>query len=326
MITDEDSEFYGDFICSYKDCLTVADDYTLTATGITSHDENYPTAKVITKAPTVYFTGASKQNSSGFLYTSQVGNANWNYDRMAMSLMNFDTTSDISAADAIVGSSSLNDTVKAAILSGTPYVGYGSGAVPAKFDRKGNMTHPGCTDLLAFEYVSVGGMDCMPYVTYGEKNLINGSYIMDEDDVMYGYGNSYFTAIPEGADLLVKVDGTKAPTEGFMPITARNTELAEGFFGGGILGFSYEGKAADGESDIKVALFANSLTHKVHQRDEYAYISNFIFSSLLGEAYEPTFVAPATGDGFNATLWICLMSVTVLAGAMIVCTKKQYAK
>ena len=123
------------------------------------------------------------------------------------------------------------------------------------------------------------------------------------------------------------MDGSKAPTEGFIPVVDDASKAAvDTLFNGGILGFSYEGKAADGESDIKVALFANSLTHKVHQRDEYAYISNFVFSSLLGEAYEPTFVAPATGDGFHAMLWIGLMSVTVLAGAMIVCTKKQYAK
>lgn len=277
MITDTDSEFYGDFICSYKDYLTVADDYTLTATGIACNADNYPAAQIITKSPTVFINGASNPNTSGFLYTSQVGNANWNYDRIAMELMNFDTTSDVTKADAIIGASSLANAALAEVLAGTPYIGYGSSAargLSSLFDGASR--------------TSLGGMDCMPYVTYGEKNLINGSYIMDEDDVMYGYGNGFFATIPEGAEILVQVDGSKEPTEGFLPITSRNEANVEKFFDSGILAFTYEGKAKDGESDINVAIFANSLTHKVHQRDEYAYISNFLFASQLGGSYETT--------------------------------------
>ncbi len=332
MIDDKDSEFYGDFICSYKDYLTVADDYTLTATGITSHEENYPAAKVITKAPTVYLTGEPSEADFGFLYTNHTSGAyEWNYDDRALSMMNFNVTSDVNSADVIVGASWLDEAAQAAVLEGTPYIGYASYALNASYSRKaGNYVDWGYGILPAYEYKTVGGMDCLAYVTYGSKNLINGSYVMDADDMQYNYndyGVSYFSAIPEGAEVLVAMDGSKAPTEGFIPVLDDASKAAvDTLFNGGILGFSYEGKAADGESDIKVALFANSLTHKVHQRDEYAYISNFVFSSLLGEAYEPTFVAPSTGDGFHAMLWIGLMSVTVLAGAMIVCTKKQYAK
>ena len=316
MIDDKDSQFYGDFICSYKDYLTVADDYTLTATGINSYAENYPSAKVITKAPTVYITGASNKNASGFLYTSQVGNANWNYDRVAMSLMNFSTTSDAASADVIVGASALNNDALAAVLAGTPYIGYGSGISRSLSSLISDTTR---------DSVGGGGMDCLPYVNYGEKNLINGSYIMDNDNVMYGYGNGYFSAIPEGAKVLVTVDGTQVPTEGFMPLTEKTAEKFYAFFNSSVQGFTYQGKAADGTSDINVALFANTLTNKGHQRDEYAYISNFIFSNLLGDAYQATYVAPPTGDSFNATMWICLMSVTALAGVVILCTKKQHA-
>lgn len=327
MVDDKDSEFYGDFICSYKDYLTVADDYTLTATGINSYAENYPSAKVITKAPTVYLTGEPSEADFGFIYTNHTSGAyEWNYDDRALSMMNFNVTSNVSDADVIVGASALSDTDKAAVLAGTPLISY-SANIHAYESYWGSSA--GLTDIVAFSSQSLGGMDLLAYVTYGSKNLINGSYVMDADDMQYNYNDNgvcYFTAIPEGAEVLVSLDGSKAPAEGFIPLLDADSQAAfDAMMNGGILGFSYKGKAADGESDINVALFANSLTHKVHQRDEYAYISNFIFSSLLGDAYEATYVAPPTGDSFNATLWICLMSVTALAGAMILCTKKQHA-
>lgn len=329
MVTDEDSEFYGDFICSYKDYLTVADDYTLSATGISSYDDNYPSAKVITKAPSVYLTGAPTKSSYGFVYNNQVSNAyEWNYDKDALELMNFKITTELDNADIIVGASSASDAELDAALAGTPLIAFGGYAVPESYNWWGELIGSGCTALLDFGYETVGGMDCLTYVTYDSKNLINGSYVTDGDDMHYSYndyGISFFSSIPEGADALVKVDGSKAPTEGFIPVDEYNAELMEAFLNGGILGFSYEGKAADGESDITVALFANSLTHKVHQRDEYAYISNFIFSNLLGEAYQATEVAPPTGDSFPAGLWICLMSLTALGAVVLFTTKKQHA-
>ena len=327
MIDDKDSEFYGDFICNYNDYLTVADKYTLSATGITCYADNYPSAKVITKAPTVYLTGEPVANDFGFIYVNHTSGAyEWNYDDRAMTMMNFDVTSDVTKADVIVGASALTDADKAAVLAGTPLISY-SANIHAYESYWGSSA--GLTDLVAFESESLGGMDLMAYVTYDGKNLINGSYVMDNDDMLYSYNDNgvcYFTAIPEGAEVLVKADGTKTPTEGFIPVLDAESEAAfEAMLDGGILGFSYKGKAADGESDINVALFANSLTHKVHQRDEYAYISNFVFSNLLGEAYVATEVAPPTGDSFNAMLWIGLMGLTALAGAVIVCTKKQHA-
>ena len=42
-------------------------------------------------------------------------------------------------------------------------------------------------------------------------------------------------------------------------------------------GFAYT------EDGMDVVLFANSLTNKVQQRDDYAYISNFLFSTVLSE-------------------------------------------
>lgn len=50
----------------------------------------------------------------------------------------------------------------------------------------------------------------------------------------------------------------------------------------GIMGFSYTGKDASG-NDVNITLFANSMTEGAHQRDEYAFISNALFSDFLTE-------------------------------------------
>ena len=152
-----------------------------------------------------------------------------------------------------------------AVQSGVPYIGYTSKAV----------------DAVNKALVSVGidftdGMDCLGYVTYPEKTLTNASYINDGDDVLYGYGTAYFTALPAGSKVLVQHDGSKEPLEGFL----NGDEASYKAFLNGIQGFSYQGKDNNG-NDIDITLFANSLTNKAHQRDEYAFISNTIFASLL---------------------------------------------
>ncbi len=272
MITDETSEFYGDFVTSYAAWLTVADDYVLTGTGVAAED--VPTANVITKAPTVYLTGASADNTSGFVKASRVSNANWNYDNEAMEMMNFDVTSDVAAADAIVGATNLDEAALAEVKLGTPYIGYGS--------RAGNGA-----DIFGEAIVreSASGMDCLGYVTYPTTTLVNSSYVVDGDDVLYGYGVGYYTVIPEGATVLVQMDGTRTPTEGFVQAqTEEQAAASDAYLNNSIQAIAYNGADAEGNV-LNVVLFANTLTHKVHQRDEYAFISNFIFSNLLGDEY-----------------------------------------
>ncbi len=274
MVTDETSEFYGDFVTSYEAWLTVADDFVVTATGIKTSE--LPTANVITKAPTVYLPGTSGTNDSGFVYTSRVTNTTWNYDNEAMEMMGFDVTTELSEADAVVGASSLNDNEVAAVKSGTPYIGYGS--------RAGNGSKI-FGDAIVYD--SAYGMDCLAYVTYPTTTLVNASYVMDNDDVLYGYGVGYYASIPEGAEVLVQIDGTRTPTEGFIQaITEEQIAASEAYLGDSVQAIAYNGEDAEGNT-LNVVLFANTLTNKLHQRDEYAYISNFIFSNLLGEVYAP---------------------------------------
>ena len=270
MVTDETSEYYADFVTSYEAWLTVADEYIITGTGVAE----VPAANVITKAPTVYLTGASADSTSGFVKTAQVTNTNWNYDNEAMEMMNFDITADLAEADVIVGASAPADDAVAAIKTGTPYMGYGS--------RGGNGA-----GILGEALVrdSASGMDCLGYVTYPNTTLVNSSYVMDGDDVLYGYGVGYYSVVPEGATVLVQMDGTREPTEGFVQaITEEQAAASEVYLNGSIQGIAYNGADAEGNT-VNVVLFANSLTNKLHQRDEYAFISNFIFSNLLGDAY-----------------------------------------
>ncbi len=296
MITDKDSKYYGDFICSYQDYLTVSDDYILSATGIAPQNLNYPEAHVITEAPVIYIAGEQPESENGFRYSLRLDwdHYGWNYDRVAMELMNFNTTSDANAADVIIGTSCLEEEAVSAVKNGTPYIGYGAGAASTAGEFFGSEE---------FQRASAEGMDCLGYVIYPNTTLLNASYVLDGDNIMYGFEDSYIydeatgkylsagigylTEIPEGASVLVAMDGSKAPTEGFIKaITEEQKLLKDTYLNGSVQGFSYEGKDKDGD-EITIALFANSLTHKAHQQDEYAYISNFIFSNMLGGAYVP---------------------------------------
>ena len=256
MLTDAQSGFYGDFICSYADFLTVADKFTVSATGISQKDAGYPAATTISKAPVVYITGAAGKNSSGFVYTSQVSSAaNWNYDRCAMELMGFETTTDLSAATGIIGASRPNADALAAIQSGTPYIGYGSNSSTV-------------AKLIGAARSSASGMDCLGFVTYPTTTLVNASYVVDGDDILYGYGLGWFSEIPEGAQVLVQMDGSKTPTEGFIKAnTDSGKEKMNAYLDNSVQAIQYQGADTEG-NQVNVVLFANSLTNKVHQRDQ----------------------------------------------------------
>ena len=160
MVTDSESDFYGDFVCSYADWQTVSAKYVLSGTGLAKAD--VPAAKTITKAPKVYITGEVGADDAGFKWASRINwsHGNWNYDRVALELMGFDTTSNPAQADLIMGASALNDTAKAQVLAGTPYIGYGSSAT-----RK-NIFGSDLTRSAA------DGMDCLGYVTYPNTTLL----------------------------------------------------------------------------------------------------------------------------------------------------------
>ena len=128
MITE--GEYKGDFICSYEDWQSVSADHILTGTGV--KDPGF-TAYVIEKTPTVYISGTKEAltpSPDGYVYNTLVTvSSDYNNERIAMGLMGFGTTEDVSAADAVVGGYGLDEESLAAVQTGVPYVGFTQNAV-----------------------------------------------------------------------------------------------------------------------------------------------------------------------------------------------------
>ncbi|MBM6939106.1 S-layer homology domain-containing protein [Pseudoflavonifractor phocaeensis] len=267
-----DEPYMGSFLCSYADWLSVADDYLLTGIGVETVDS---ATSLIPKAPVIYISGKPADNDSGFVKSTLVsGAAQYNYDRQAMETLGFTVTENAAEADLIIGAAALDAQALAAVKSGTPYIGYGSNAINSAVSlfEEGQLVR---------ESVSRNAMDALAYVTYPTVTPTTASYISEGDDILYGYGAGYFAAIPDGAQVLVQLDGSKELLEGFLPSTG---EHYADFLDNSIQAIAYQGAGADG-AQLDVVLFANTLTNKTHQRDEYNFISNTAFASVQGTGY-----------------------------------------
>ena len=331
MITEGEEK--GNFLCSYEDFLTIADEYVVTATGV--YGANYKAAVI--DNPTVYLPGKPANNTSGYVETTlRSGSYNYRFDWLALTNMGFTVTDDLSAADVIVGSRALNDEALGAVKAGTPYMGYTAAAVNR------------VEELVGLEISSCEmGTDFLGRVVYPNNTLINATYINEGDDVMYEYGTYWFTKIPEGATVLVQNAG-KDPLQGCICLTDDGLVKQFNAYNTGVVGFEYQ------SGNMDIALFANVLNHKIHQTDEFTFISNFIFSrSLSAVAYEgvqqpenpepdnpdpkpdpkpgdsgttdpkPT-TPPETGDASNVMLWVAVavISCGMIPAAVVVLKRK----
>lgn len=323
MITEGSEK--GNFICSYEDFMTVAKDYVLTATG--EYGAGIKAAVILN--PQVYLPGKPADNTSGYVETTlRSGSYNYRFDWLALTAMGFTMTDDLTKANVIVGSRALSDDALAAVKAGTPYMGYSNDAITGRsaFMQELGVEISSCDK----------GIDFLGRVVYPNNTLVNASYINEADDVMYEYGTNWFTKIPEGATVLVQNAG-KAPLQGCICLT--DEELTEQFnqYNNGVVGFEYQ------NGDLDIALFANVLNHKIHQTDEYTFISNFIFSRSLTEtAYEGVAqpenpdpvnpgkpeepgkpVAPKTGDTSSIIVWVLAASFTVVMIPAAVTLKRK---
>ena len=267
-----EGEYKGSFLVSYADYLSVADEYLITAVAL---ENGIPATKTISKAPVIYINGKPADNTSGFVKSTLVSSvANYNYDRQAMEMLGFETTDNPADADLIIGATKLDNAALAAVKAGISYIGYGSSVAStiAKLFPSGQMAR-----------TTVGGssMDALAYVTYpSTESMITASYIAEGDNILYGYGAGYFSSIPVGAEILVQIDGSKEALEGFLCSTGAHFD---DFFNDSIQAFAYQGESVDGDY-IDIVVFANTLTNKMHQRDEFNYISNAAFNAVLTDS------------------------------------------
>lgn len=322
MITEGSEK--GNFVCSYEDFMTVAKDYVLTATGV--YGAGIKAAVILN--PQVYLPGKPADNTSGYMETTlRSGSYNYRFDWLALTAMGFTMTEDLTKANVIVGSRALSDDALAAVKAGTPYMGYSTGAISGSaFMQELGVEISSCDK----------GTDFLGRVVYPNNTLVNATYINEADDVMYEYGTYWFTKLPEGATVLVQNAG-KDPLQGCICLT--DDELTEQFnqYNNGVVGFEYQ------NGDLDMALFANVLNHKIHQTDEYTFISNFIFSRSLTEmAYEgvaqpenPDPVnpgkpeepgkpdAPKTGDSSNIIVWVLAASFSCVMIPAAVTLKRK---
>ncbi len=293
-------QYEGSYLISYADWQSVADDFLITGVGVS----DAPAASPIPKAPVIYISGKPSDNTSGFVKSTLVSGAyEYNYDRQAMELLGFTVTDSAAQADLIIGAAALDDQALAAVQAGTPYIGYGSDAMSSAVDLFADGT-------LVYETAGDAAMDALAYVTYPTDSPITASYVAEGDDVLYGYGAGYFAAIPDGAQVLVRLDGSKELLEGFLPSTG---DHYADFLDDSIQAISYEGAGAGGAS-LDVVLFANTLTNKVHQRDEFNFISNAAWAAVMDGGNTSTGFADVPASAWYAGAVASVSQQGLMAG------------
>ncbi len=253
-------DYTGSFLVAKADYESVSGKYLLTAAAV---EGDAPATRALTKAPVIYIAGKAEDSKTGFIKSDLFSSSyQYNYDQQSLALMGFETTDDPTKADLIIGAAALDDAAVAAVKAGTAYIGYGSRA----FSSAAKIFGEG----VVVRSTVRSGMDALGYVTYPTKSLITASYVAEGDNIMYGYGAGYFTKIPTGAKILVRMDGSKELLEGFLPAG----DGLEAFKDNSIQAFSYQ------QGGMNVTMFANTLTNKVHQRDEFTFIANAAFSAV----------------------------------------------
>lgn len=169
-------------------------------------------------------------------------------------------------ASAIVSSQyPHNDSdVAKAISNGKPYVGYTSDALQFVKDTKlSNLQFKLDGDWMGF--------DALSKVEFPVKDLATAPYEESGDHIMYGFGGDYFLTTPDGGTVLIRTAKNQDPLEAFM-----TQEYMNGYKGSiQAVRIHKNGKT--------MRLFANTLTNKAHQQDDYRYLANSIYAEHLLE-------------------------------------------
>lgn len=255
----------ANFVVSWNNFQKIRNDFVLQAKGI----EKLPTARLLKKA-TLYVGGkqASFQTTDdgkkfGMKDYKDMDNPPYNWDLFAYGKqMGFELTRSISKADMIVGNQPLTSKELKAVKDGKPYLAAGTETLDGvKSILKGfdwGVGHPYWME------------DALAHIEYIEPSVVTDKYVMEKDTIMYGYGGGYITKVPKDAKVLIRVTN-EDPLEGFM----LKDSLAK--YKGSIQAIEYR----NGKLDLTV--FANTLTNKTHQQDDYRYASNAVYQRVMGK-------------------------------------------
>jgi LPXTG-motif cell wall-anchored protein len=264
----------GSYVVSTEDFNLVKDKYVLYAI----QGKATPKASTIRndlkvyvpKAYTEFVTDAGGNEVGMSGYNNRLNtNGNWDFFALAKQ-MGFTLTDNLDEATIIVGSqypsSDVAEEIAKKIAEGVPYIGYTSDALQFVKDA-------GLADIsFTGEDWDWMGYDALDTVVFPEDDIITATYRIEGDRIMYGYGGSYFVSIPKGAKVLIRTTDDQ-PIEGFM--TAEFLEK----YKGQIQAISI----LDGKADM--VLFANTLTNKAHQQDDYRYLTASVYSRSLAGDY-----------------------------------------
>lgn len=313
-----DGKFKGDFALNTNDFNLVKDDYILVA----NQSNELPKAKVISKAPTLYVPGhgpvyAADQDGKayGVLNYSTLLDTNYGWDIFALEKqLGFKLVASADQADMIVGGNSLTQAEVELVKNGKPYIGYTQAGM-ASAQAAG----------LAIEFDGNDWYDALTTVVYQDASMITDKYVAEKDNIVYGYGANRITKIPEGTKVLIKTT-EEDPIEGFIS----KERIQE--YKNAITGIDYKSDTLD------VTIFANTMTNKAHQQDDYRFVTNAIYQRYLGKDFVIEEIAPekaenpnhtpnnnkkhpSTGDTTQmATVFLLLL----LSGASVVVLKKTY--
>ncbi len=257
MITKAGKDFAkGDFVIYQKDASKIPEKYAL---ALTKTDE-YPQAKVI-KQPKLYVNENSTFDY--FAFTKQ---------------MNFKTVSKPSQANVIFSSDEPDKAVTAAVKAGKAFVGASSYVMDfAKKSIKG-LDYKAETEKDYWGNVEFIDYEALARVDYG-SSLITASYEAAGDDTIYTKGSARITKVPKGAEVLYKVKSKDYFKAGWW---SNVDQIA-----GKAMAVDYH------QNGLNMTIFANSITNKAHQTDDYRLAVNAIYKDLLGDSFtkEPAVVS-----------------------------------
>lgn len=253
----------GDFVIEYSKKSKLNKEYVLHLIAL----DTVPKAKIISE-PKVYIMDASPRDL--FAFTNQ---------------MNFKTADNVNDANVVFGSSVPEEgprvpaediKAKTAILEkGVPFVGASTFVLDFAKKNLNGFDFFAATTLeeTAQGYEEVyNGFEALYKVNYEADSLVTASYAADEDDTIYTKSGSYITAVPDGAEVLIKAQS--------------GDDFYKAGWWNGVEKLKGQVVAIDYKTDnLNMTIFANSITNRSHQTDDYRLATNAIYSKLLGDNF-----------------------------------------